>query len=209
MGIRSRKLDSKIGLTMLVLGLMGMLVAMATWAAFSDTTVNSGNTFTAGSVSITDNDSDVALYNAQTNAAPGASDNGCIKVTFDGSLDSTVKLYGSNNLNANNLDDQLTLEITSGSGNATPSDCSAFTTSETAGNIYSGSLAAFMSARNSYANGLTLNAGGNAVWSSNETVTYRFVLTLADDADVNDANSGTASGLSTGAHSFTWEARNN
>ncbi|MBA2313455.1 MAG: hypothetical protein H0V97_11765, partial [Actinobacteria bacterium] len=61
---------------------------------------------------------------------------------------------GATTSNANRLDGNLTLKITSGAGNATPADCSAFTTTETAGNVYSSSLASFMSARNAYSNGV-------------------------------------------------------
>jgi len=39
---------------------------------------------------------------------------------------------------------------------------------------------------------------------SNDTLVYRFTLTLQDD---NNANGG-ATPLSSGSHAFTWEARN-
>lgn len=215
--IRIRRLESKVGLTLAVLGLFGAVVALTTWAAFSDTTTNSGNTFAAGTVDIDDNDADVALYNAVTSGKPGSTDFGCIKVTFNGSLDSAVKLYSGSTLNSNGLtdtaDDNLTLTITSGSGAATPGSCDAFTTSNATGNIYNGSLGDFVATYSDYTSGLALNAG-DAVWSSGETVTYRFDVTLADDNDANagaadtNANSG-PSGYSTGSHAFTWEARSN
>lgn len=205
----------KVGLTLLLLGLLGALIIVATWAAFSDTTANAGNRWDAGSVDIVDNDDGTRalydLFDGTPLGKPGSSDSGCIKLTFNGSLDSTVRLYGSNNLNANDLDDQLTLSITSGTGPAVNNDCTAtdFTAAGAAGDIYSGSLANFMATYNDYTDNLTLNAGADAVWSPTETVTYKFEISLADDADVNNANSKTATGYATGLHSFTWEARNN
>lgn len=210
----SRRIDTKVGLTLLVLALFGLVVGFATWAAFSDTTENSGNVFSAGTVDIDDNDSGtVALYDnydGTPEAKPGDGDEGCIKVTFNGSLDSNVKLYSTSTLNANNLDDQLTLEVTSGSGEQT--GCGDFTAAGSAGDVYSGSLADFMSTHSAYGGGLALNAGGDAVWSNGEATSYRFTVTLSDDADVNEANAGnvddSGTGYSTGSHTFTWEARN-
>ena len=210
-------LEKKVGLTLTVLTLFGLTASAATFAAFSDTTTNSGNTFQAGTVDIDDDDAGTALYAAATNAKPGDSDEGCINVTFTGSLASTVKLYGSNNLNANALDDQLTLTITKGSGAAggNTTDCTGFTPAGAGSAVYSGTLANFMSTYNQYSNGLTVNdQTNNAVWDSADAVSYRFNVTLTDDVDVNAANNGNAGDdgatkFSTGAHSFTWEARNN
>ena len=213
------RFEKKVGLTLTVLTAFGLTASAATFAAFSDTTTNDNNQFVAGSVDIDDNDSAAALYDnfdGTPNGKPGDTESGCLVVTFNGSLDSTVKLYNPSTLNANNLDDQLTLEVTSGTGAATPGDCSAFSANGAAGDIYSGSLASFVSTYPDYANGLTLDenvADGNNAWSNGNAVTYRFTVTLADDGDVNDANSGnvddSGAGYSTGLHTFTWEARNN
>jgi hypothetical protein len=210
---KDRKLAHKVGLTALLIGLLGLLVVAATWAAFSDTSANAGDRFDVGSVDIEANGNGTQalydLFDGTPYAKPGDSDSGCTKVTFNGSLASTVHLYGSNNLSANPLDDQLTLTITSGSGDATDNDCGDFVAAGADGDVFSASLASFMSTYNDYDDNLGLNAGGDAVWSQNETVTYRFEVTLTDDADVNDANSKTATGYATGSHSFIWEARNN
>ncbi|MDQ4145120.1 MAG: hypothetical protein M3198_15540 [Actinomycetota bacterium] len=211
--MKQRTRARKVGLTFLLLALLGLLIVAATWAAFSDTTANAGNRWEVGSVDIEDNDAGTRalydLFDGTPYAKPGDSDSGCIKVTYNGSLASNVRLYGSNNLNANALDDQLTLTITSGSGDATNNDCTTFTAAGTTGDVYSGSLANFMSTYNDYADNLALSAGGDTVWSQNETVSYKFEVTLTDDADVNDSNSKTATGFATGNHSFIWEARNN
>jgi predicted ribosomally synthesized peptide with SipW-like signal peptide len=201
---------AKVALTLLVLLLIGAVAGFGTWAAFSDTAVNSGNNFVAGSVDIDDNDTGTALYNSTTNAKPGDRDDGCIVVTYNGSLDSTVRLFSTDTLNNNNLKDYLTLTITSGTGAATPTDCSAFSTTQTTGNIYNGTLANFMANKNSFPNGIPLDAGGNAVWSTGESVTYKFEVTLQDNNLANAGNvADSGTGYSTGVHSFTWEARNN
>lgn len=214
----AKRIDLKVGLSLLVLALMGVVLTAATWSAFSDTTANTGNAFQAGSVAISDNDGGTRslfdLFASSPYAAPGATDSGCIKVSFDGDLNSNVKLYGS--IGTNDLADDLNLKIIRGTGNATNQACTAseFTEADPTGTtdeIYSNTLAAFMSTHGNFGNGLSLNAGGDSTWSTGEAVTYKFQLTLPDPgANVvdNGANSGTGTGYSTGNFSFTWEARN-
>jgi predicted ribosomally synthesized peptide with SipW-like signal peptide len=95
----------------LVLGLTGVMVGLGTWAAFSGTAVSGGNSFAAGTVTIQDNDAGVAMLSL-TNALPGATDTGCIKVTYTGSLDSNVRLYGATTRTG--LDQYLDLTVTRG-----------------------------------------------------------------------------------------------
>jgi hypothetical protein len=196
-------LDVKVGLTLLVFAALGLLAAYATRAAFSNTTENTGNRFQTGSVTIGDNDLGTALYDLYDGtpaAKPGNSDSGCIKVTYSGSLDADVRLYSTSTLNDNLLDDNLQLVITPGTGNAL--DCSDFASGGQAA-IFSNTLANFMANRNSYTNGLVDYPGTTATkWVTSDAVTYKFEITLTDDADVNDAQ-----GLATGLHSYTWEAR--
>jgi predicted ribosomally synthesized peptide with SipW-like signal peptide len=216
-GWAKTRFEKKVGLTLTVLTAFGLTASAATFAAFSDTTDNANNQFQAGSVDIDDNDAAAVLYDnfdGTPNAKPGDTESGCIVVTFNGSLDSTVRLYSPSTLNANNLDDQLTLDITSGTGVATPGSCAGFTANGATGDVFSGSLASFMSHAD-YATGVALDenvADANALWSNGDAVTYKFTVTLADDGDVNQANAGfiadTGTGYSTGLHTFTWEARN-
>jgi predicted ribosomally synthesized peptide with SipW-like signal peptide len=213
-----KRLDFKIGLTMLILALVGLVLTAATWSAFSDTTDNDGNEFQAGSVAIGDNDGGTRalldLFASAPYAAPGATDSGCIEVSFDGDLASTVKLYGS--IGSNELADDLNLKIIRGTGAATDQSCAAgeFTEADASGStdeVYNDTLAAFMASHTAYGDGLGLGAGGDSTWSAGESVTYKFQLSLPNPgAGVvdNGANSGNASGHSTGDFSFTWEARN-
>ena len=205
------RFEKKVGLTLTVLTLFGLTASAATFAAFSDTTTNSGNVFQAGTVDIDDDDAASALYDAVTNGKPGSTDQGCVKVTFNGSLDSSVKLYVSALTGDAALNSNLDLEITSGTGNAGGSLCTDFAAAGAAGDIYAGTLAAFDAAHSDFSDGLALSAGGNAVWSTAEAVTYRFKVTLQDDNAANNGNAGDdgADKFTTGAHTFTWEAQNN
>ena len=198
--------EVRVGMTLLVLGALGFLSLVATLAAFSDTTDNPGNRFQSGSVVIDDNDLGTTalydLYDGTPEAKPGQSDSGCLKVTYSGSLDADVRLYSTSTLNVNGLDDNLQLVITPGSGTAL--DCSDFAAGGQVA-IFNNTLANYMPTRNSYTNGLADNPGTVATkWVTGDAVTYKFEVTLTDDADVNDANGG----LATGLHTFTWESRN-
>ncbi len=54
---------TKILRTLVVVGVVGGLAALGVFSAFSSQTDNPGNVVTAGSVTLTDNDSGTALYN--------------------------------------------------------------------------------------------------------------------------------------------------
>jgi hypothetical protein len=171
----------KILATLLLAASVGGVAGPATYSAFSSTTTNSANLF--------------------SNAKPGDSDTGCINVSYDGTLDSTVRLY-ANVTGA--LPQYLTLTVTRGTDPSPSFDsCAGFTPDGTnyigAGNgvVYSGTLAAFPA---SYASGLVDPIPASPeTWSNPESHSYRFTITLQND----DA----AQGLN-GSADFTWEARN-
>ena len=190
----------KLLLTLLVLGGLAAVSGAATYSTFSSQTSNTGNSFAAGTVLITDNDVNTAMLSL-SNAQPGSTDTSCILVTYSGSLSSTVKLYGSI---AGALAPYLTLTITRGD-DPTPifDDCVGFQPDLTdyigagLGVIYQGALSAFPA---SYAAGLVDPvAGSPETWTATEARTYRFVVSVVDD---NNAQGQTATA------SFTWEARN-
>ncbi|HEX2304234.1 MAG TPA: TasA family protein [Gaiellaceae bacterium] len=193
------QLRRKILITIALIALVGGVVGVGTFSAFSSTTTNPGNTFAAGTVHLTDNDSGSAMYNVPT-SAPGTSVTRCIVLTYGGTLPANVRLYTTSTLNAlaNYVD--LTVEKGTSSGGSFP-NCGTFTSQAT---IYSGTLAGFASAHSSYANGVSAYPGSQTQWDQNDTLVYRFTVSLQDD---NNANGG-ATPLSTGAHGFTWEAQN-
>ena len=152
-------------------------------------------------MAISDNDAGSALYNV-TNRKPGQITEKCIKVTYNGTLASDVKLYNPDAVNAN-VADYTNLAITSGTGSA--SDCGDFVADVLNSSVFSGELDDFQTARNSYANGLVDYPLAKTKWDANDTVTYRFHVELQDN---NAANSGTGTGYASGAHKYVWEARN-
>jgi hypothetical protein len=189
---------TKVLLTALCVGALGSLAAMGVFGAFSATTTNAGNTITAGSVTIGDNDAGAAMYSV-SNAKPGESVTKCIKVTYTGTIDADVRLYTTSTIGS--LGQYVDLTITPGTqATSTFPSCTGFTAS--GGAIYTGTLAAFGTGKSSYATGITTNPASASKWTTNDAVVYQFTATLQSSAP--DA----AQGLTTGAHTFTWEARN-
>jgi Camelysin metallo-endopeptidase len=188
----------KILLTLLLIGATSTLAGFGTFSAFSSTTTNSGNSFAAGTVFVDDNDAGAAMYSV-SNQKPGVSTQRCIKVTYGGTMAADVRLYTTSSVGA--VGDFIDLTVEKGSGNPAFSGCTGFSAEST---IYTGELDDFMTAKNSYANGIAAFPGAQTQWNQNDTLVYRFTLTLQDD---NNANGG-ATPLSTGSHAFTWEARN-
>lgn len=193
------KTTTKVLLTALCVGALGSLAAMGVFGAFSATTTNAGNTITAGTVSIADNDAGAAMYSL-TNAKPGESVSRCIKVTYTGSLDADVHIYTTSSIGT--LGQYVELTITPGS-QTTPSfpSCTGFV-ADSGGALYSGTLANFATTKNSYANGIVDYPGTGTKWATNESVVYQVTATLQSSAPE------AAQGATTGAHTFTWEARN-
>ena len=171
------------------------------YAAYRATVTNTGNSFAAGTVVLSDNDAGTALFTTLTAMRANDIGTNCIRVRSDGTLASTVKLYGTT---GGSLASYLTLTVTRGT-DPTPSfgSCATFTPDATnyvgqgAGVIFNNTLSSFPA---SYASGITDPAvgGGTESWTQNDMHVYRFVLS----AGTNTA----AQGLSATA-SFTWEAR--
>jgi hypothetical protein len=119
------KTTTKVLLTALCVGALGSLAAMGVFGAFSATTTNAGNTITAGTVAIADNDAGAAMYSI-ANAKPGESVSKCIKVTYTGSIDADVRIYTTSTIGS--LGQYVDLTITPGT-QATPTfpSCTGFT----------------------------------------------------------------------------------
>jgi hypothetical protein len=174
----------------------GVVVSTASYSAFSATTVNPTSNWTAGSVALTDDDSNTALFNA-TGLKPGSTGTNCITVTSTGSLASAVKLYATNAATTNALASNINLTIDQGTGGGFGS-CTGFTAQTTNGNLYTGTLANFGTTSTNYASGLGTWA---PTGSGSESKVYRFTYTVSSTAP-STVMGGTASlGL-------TWEAQN-
>ena len=186
--------------TLLIIGLVGIVAGIGTFAAFSSSTSNDGNVFAAGTVYISDNDLSSAMYNV-SNKKPGGTATGCIKVTYTGSLPADVKLYWTPN-GSDNLSQYITADIDKVTYNVgqepTFPNCG---TPASSSNLYSGNLSALAT---TYGGGIAVYPGSQTQWDQNDAVWFRFTLTLQDNANAN----GQSTAKTTGAHSFTWEARN-
>jgi hypothetical protein len=186
----------KVLLTALVVGGLSALVGLGTYSAFTATTTNAGNNISSGSVNIQQHTGATTLYNV-TNQKPGDSTTKCVRVTYSGSITaSAVKLYVSSGItNGTNYN----LEIDRGSGMTTldgTDSCTGFTQSSVAYNGALGSLGT------TYATGVDGKAAA-ATWATSDAIDYRFIITQNDDATPNAHTSA----LSSGSHTFTWEAR--
>lgn len=196
-------LARKLVLSALVLGAVGLVAGLGTFSAFSSKTTNGSNSFAAGTVAISDNDAGAAML-ALPNAKPTDSSQSCIQITYTGTLDSAVHLYGAV---SGSLSPYVTLTITRGTQAAPTfgSACTGFTADtnnyigQGAGVIFNGALSTFTGT--DWATGIVDQANGGATetWTTNEAHIYKFVVTLA--------NNNAAQGLSASA-AFTWEAQN-
>ncbi|MDX1620721.1 MAG: SipW-dependent-type signal peptide-containing protein [Nitriliruptorales bacterium] len=171
--------------------LVSALIVRTTQAAFSDVETNTGNSFAAGTVDL-QNSFSAPLF-APGGVAPtvdtaamngGESRINCIDVTYTGTLGtaSDVTLQATKSA-AGALDSYLSLDVELHAG--------AGCVDGGAATVYSGPLDGFVAA--------VATATGWAPAAGSETVSFRFVGTLADD----DA----AQGLTSGTVDFTWTAQ--
>jgi hypothetical protein len=190
---------TKVLRTLGVLAVLAAFAATGVFSAFSSQTDNPGNVVTAGTVTLSDDDGGSAIYSL-TAAKPGDSEASCIEVTYDGTLDSTVKLFVPSSIG--DLGEHVDLTIEPGSQAPGFPSCGGFTP-DAGGALYDGTLDDFAAAHSSYANGLADNPGTSATaWTTDDTVVYRVTATLAADTPAD------AQGDSTGAHALRWEAQN-
>lgn len=189
---------SKWGVVPTALVISGLLVWQASYSAFSASTSNPTNNWTAGSVALSDDDSDTAMFTA-SNLKPASTATKCIVVTSTGTLASAVKLYATAYSTTNALGTYINLTVDEGAGGtfatSGPTSCSGFTSSA---NDFTGTLATFATTKTNFASGVS---SWTPTGSGSESKTFRFTYTL-DSATPNSAQGGTAQA------GFTWEAQN-
>lgn len=163
--------------------LVVFLVVTASRAAFSATTINAGNSVSTGTVTLTDDDSGTAMFDTLSNLAPLSTATRCIHVDYTGSIDPDPVLLYIDTTPTGTLDQYLDLTVEIGPDNADAfGACTSFSASST---LFSGTLESFASTHDSYANGLS-------TWdpSGVESRTFRFVITVQDDAGANGQSAG-------------------
>lgn len=165
------------------------LAFTTTSAAFSGTTENTGNSFDAATVVLTDDDGGAAMF-AVADMIPGDVVSDCIEITYEGTTTdlSDLRVYGTS---AGNLVADLDLTI---SHDGAGSTCQA-TKPATVTSVYTGDLGSLGA---DFASGTS----GFVPTAQNETVAYYFDIELdAATANSQQGESATAD--------FTWEVRSN
>ena len=204
-GVRAPRPHRRTGLvTAAVLGTLLSVSAvwMNSYAAFSGTTQNPGNAWTAGSVTLTnDAPAATAMFNA-TGLTPGATGQKCIVVTYNGNVAAAVKVYATGYAQTNGLGGHLGVTIEQGTGSSFtgsgPASCTGFTVEGAA--IFSGTADAFgnvTTGKTNYATGV----GTFAPTAGGQAKTYRITYTL--NASTPDSAQGGKVDLG-----FVWEAQN-
>jgi hypothetical protein len=190
-----RSLNSRvvqIGALVLSFIAVSVLVVTSSRAAFVAQNDNVTNQVTSAAVDLTDTDSGTAMFDDVTGLMPGTTEQRCIDVTYNGTVDPlAVKLYSSG-APTSTLAPYLDLTIEVGSD---PSpvfrDCNGFVP---AGILYSGTVQGFSTGHGSY-------AAGVPAWDPGigpETRTFRFSLSVQDVP--------AAEGLTT-TFGYSWETR--
>jgi len=174
--------------------LVGVVGFVGTQAAISDTTDNPGNQFNAGAIDLVDNDGGNYMYQVN-NVQPGESVSQCIRVSYSGTLDSTVKLFMDTPIDALGPYVDLTVEAGTQATSSFPT-CTGFSS---AANLYTGTLSGFQATYPDATNGLAYNPNGGPSWTDGDSVVYRVTLTLSTTArQPGEDFSGT--------HTYSWQA---
>jgi hypothetical protein len=193
--------------SMLVIGAAGAVASFGAFSAFSSSSTNTGNEFKAGTVVLGSNDGGQPMYAGVSAVKPGLQFTRCVAVSYTGSLPSSVRLY-TTDASIGALGKYVDVTVTPGHWNgnaATFPGCTNFAPNGAA--IYSGTLEDFHQNKNSFATGVALDGPATSYWSPGNTVVYQFSYTMQD---TNSANSGDAGApVTTGLHSFKFEAQNN
>ncbi len=185
------------------LALVGMLVVRTTQAAFTASTSNEPNSFSAGNLVLTDDAAMAMFFNIAL--VPGQSVQRCIEVEYAGtvtdpSLLGEVKLYSGGydqgpgaEPGSVGLGEHLLLTIDEGTGATYGDDCTGFTFGS---NLVDGeTLEAFDTARTNYGNGV-------GTWKpavSPEARSYRFIVELDPDTPDTEQGAGVTNAQ------FVWE----
>lgn len=191
----------------LLLGVLasGVLVVQGTQAAFTATTSNAGNSWTAGSVGLVNDASGTAATGAALFSVSGllpstsasAGQENCLEVGYTGvtgGVAAPVRLYAAAVGDASGLAAHIHLTVTEGSGGSSGfGDCTGWAAAGAP--IYDGTLAGF--------NAKLTHADGVGTWAPTAagTTVYKFQYYLDSALAVNGDQGRTTT------TTFTWEAR--
>ena len=187
---------AKVAIIPVALIASGIVVSQASYSAYSASTSNPTSNWSSGTVQLSDDDSNAALFSA-SNLKPGSTGSKCLVVTSTGSLASSVKLYATNPATTKALSSSINLTITQGTGGSFGS-CTGYTPLASGASVFSGSLDSFGTTATSYATGL---GSWTPTGTATESRTYQVSYTLA--ANAPDTTQG-----GTAAVALTFETQN-
>lgn len=180
----------------------GAMVYQASYAAFTGQTRNSGNEWSTGSVSLTDDDNGQARFRVG-NMLPGDTETKCVKVTANASVPSTVKGFTINPVTSvQGLENRLMITIVAGAG-GTFADCTGFTPANDGANgvIVANAPLSMVSQKNTFETAL----GGWDVPAGISTRTYKITWKF-DTTGMTQAQIDQLQGAKTGVD-IQWEMR--
>ena len=208
--------STKLVLTTVLLLALASAGGIASYEGLTATATNPTaspyNSFSTGTVSITDNEASTAMFSV-SNADPPVTGSACIGVQYTGTIanGSDVYLYATYVSSTNSLDSSITLSVQDGIDTASFATgdlgCSTFTANTdttpsshvTAGNIITASAISSWPTTDSAGYLLSSTESGTPVtlWTANPTtVWYKFTYSIASSAPPG----------STAALQLNWEA---
>lgn len=171
------------------------MIWQASYAAFSGTTRSSGNSWSTGSVALSDDDAGAARFQA-SDLVPDATETKCIKVTATATVPGVVKGYAVNPVRSpQGLEDRILISVREGSGGGF-SSCTGFTADST---LLSAMPLSTLATYNDYAHGM----GGWAVSAGTQSRTYE-VTWKFDTTGMTQSQLDALQGAQTGID-FQWE----
>jgi hypothetical protein len=192
--IKTRRAAVALATPLAILAAAG-LVWQSSYAAFSGTTRSSGNSWSTGTVALTDDDAGSARFQA-TNMVPDATDTKCIKVTATATVPGLVKGYALNAVrSAQGLEDRIKITVKDGTGG----DFSTCTGFVPAGTLITDMPLSTLAGYNDYTNGM----GGWTVAAGTQTRTYQ-VTWRFDTAGLTQSALDALQGAQTGID-IQWE----
>lgn len=170
--------------------LSGLLIWNTWYAAYSATTHNATDTWTTGTVALSDDDNGTALSTA-SGLRPGSTASRCLVVPSTGTTDATVRTCGQDLTSTTSLASWPRLSITQGAGGGAGS-CTGFTPGS--GGTWSSTLASFP----------TSYGAGGSPWvldgTAPETRRYQVTYTV-------DPNAPNSTQDASAAVTLIWEAQ--
>lgn len=162
--------------------LSGLFFYGASSAAFTGSTSNTGDSWTAGTVALTNNHAAV-LFSA-SNVVPGYTESHCITVTSTATVQTALQFYGVQKTDTG-LASQLNLTVEAGSGGTDgTSACTGFTSAQS---LYTGTLANLGSTNGTALTALNVTAPLGAGGSQQFMITATLPANTPDSAQGKSA----------------------